>query len=401
MITALEFYRSASRYVAARTVGARMPGLLAGPLTPLRMVRREEPQVRGQDWVRVRPRLAGICGSDLATLSGRSSFYFSALVSLPFVPGHEVVGELLDPAGNLPPGTRVVLDPVLGCVARGVDPCSACTSGAANRCTRVTVGHVAPGLQTGFCADTGGGWGQQLVAHVSQLHAVPDSLPDERAVLVEPLACAVHTAHRASVDAEDSVLVIGAGVVGLFTVLALRTLHPTTRVTVIAKHRKQAELARQFGASDVLGPTEAWGAVRRATRALRLDPERGSPFLLGGVDVAIDCVGSADTVGTALRMTRAGGRVVLAGMPADPVDLAPAWYRELHVVGTYATAVEDTRGGRRHSFDVALELAAGAPLDGFVAATYPLELWRNALDHAQSAGRLSSPKVAFDLRRAA
>src|SRR5206468_362057 len=83
---------------------------------------------------------------------------------------------------------------VLACAARGLDLCAACAEGDRNRCDRVTVGHVSPGLQTGFCTDTGGGWSGQLVAHVSQLHAVPDELPDERAVLVEPLACAVHAA---------------------------------------------------------------------------------------------------------------------------------------------------------------------------------------------------------------
>src|SRR6185369_5860187 len=97
----------------------------------------------------------------------------------------------------LPVGTRVVLDPVLSCAARGVEPCTGCAAGATNRCDRITVGHVSPGLQTGYCADTGGGWSGVLMAHRSQLHAVPDGMSDERAVLVEPLACAVHTALRA------------------------------------------------------------------------------------------------------------------------------------------------------------------------------------------------------------
>src|SRR5207237_8389307 len=93
---ALELYRSVTRYVAARAVGERLPGLLAGPLAPLRLVNREEPGLPGEGWGRVRPRLAGICGSDLATIGGHSSFYFSPLVSMPFVPGHEVVGARMD-----------------------------------------------------------------------------------------------------------------------------------------------------------------------------------------------------------------------------------------------------------------------------------------------------------------
>ena len=382
-----------SRYVAAKAVGGRFPGLLAGPMTPLRLVHRDAPQVRHDGWVRVRPRLSGICGSDLATLSGHASLYLSAVVSMPFVPGHEVVGETLDDAPGLPAGSRVVLDSVLACAARGLEPCDACKSEQRNRCDRVTVGHVSPGLQTGYCADTGGGWSGQLVAHVSQLRPVPDSLNDERAVLVEPLACAVHAARRAAVSDSDKVLVVGAGAVGLFITLALRELTPAAAVTVVAKHRRQAELARLFGATDVVSPSEVVGGVRRATRALRLEPERGPAFLLGGVDVAIDAVGSRASVDTALRTTRAGGRVLLAGVPGEGIDLTPAWFRELEVTGAYATAGD--------AFDVAMSLAEQAPLDGLLGVTYPLARWREALDHAGDAGRLGTVKVAFDLRSAA
>ena len=393
MINALEVYRSLPRYVAARAVGGKLPGLLAGPIAPLRLVHRDAPRVPGEGWVRVRPRLSGICGSDLATLHGHTSLYFTPLVSMPFVPGHEVVGETLDDAPGLPKGTRVVLDPVLACEARGLEPCDACRTGARNRCDRVTVGHVSPGLQTGFCADTGGGWSGQLVAHVSQLHALPDDLPDERAVLVEPLACAIHAARRARVGDGSTVLVVGAGAVGLFITLALRELTSVARITVVAKHRGQAELARRFGATDVIAPGEVVGGVRRATRALRLEPERGAAYLLGGVDVAVDAVGSPASIDTALRTTRAGGRVLLAGVPAAGIDLTPAWFRELDVVGAYAS------GG--DAFDEAMSLAAAAPLDGLVGVTYPLARWREALDHAGEAGRLGTVKVAFDVRGAA
>jgi threonine dehydrogenase-like Zn-dependent dehydrogenase len=401
MISALEVYRSLPRYLAARTVGPRVPGLLAGPLAPLRLVHRDSPRTRGEGWVRIRPRLSGICGSDLATLSGHTSLYFTPLVSMPFVPGHEVVGETVDDAPGIPAGSRVVLDPVLGCVARGLEPCASCAAGMRNRCDRVTVGHVSPGLQTGYCRDTGGGWSGELVAHVSQLHLVPDDLPDERAVLVEPLACAVHVARRAALAGASgaalaeggSALVVGAGAVGLFVTLALRELTPAGQVTVVAKHPRQRELATRFGATDVVTPTEVAGAVRRSTRALRLEPERGPAYLLGGVDVAIDAVGSRGSVDTALRSARAGGRVVLAGVPASGVDLTPAWFRELDVAGAYASSGD--------AFEVAMRLATTAPLDGLLGVAYPLQRWREALDHAHDAGRLGTVKVAFDLRTAA
>jgi threonine dehydrogenase-like Zn-dependent dehydrogenase len=396
VILALELFRSVPRYMAARTVGSRLPGLLAGPLAPLRLVHREDPEPRGEGWGRVRPRLAGICGSDLATLSGRSSFYFSPLVSMPFVPGHEVVGELLDDVDGMAGGTRVVLDPVLSCAARGLEPCPSCAGGSTGRCDRVTVGHVSPGLQTGYCADTGGGWGAMLVAHRSQLHPVPDDLSDRRAVLVEPLACAVHAALRAGPEPGASVLVVGAGTVGLLTLLALRELTTADRITVVAKHGRQRELARRFGATDVVEPgAPAVNALRRSSRALRLKPERGAPFLLGGVDVAVDCVGGSDSLELALRTTRAGGRVVLAGLPTAGADLTPVWFRELEVIGAYASGEEEVDGQRQPAFDVAVEMAGRAPVDDLLGGVYPLRRWREAIDHALAAGRLGTAKVAF------
>jgi threonine dehydrogenase-like Zn-dependent dehydrogenase len=396
MSLSLELFRSAPRFLAARAVGERAPGLLSGPLAPLRLVNKRDPELPAEGWAHVRPRLAGICGSDLAMLSGKSSFYFSPLVSMPFVPGHEVVGELLEEAGDLPKGSRVVLDPVLTCFARGVEPCPSCASGQTGRCDRVTLGHVSAGLQTGYCADTGGGWSRMFVAHRSQLHAVPDTIDDRAAVLMEPLACAVHAALRAQVVPDASVLVVGAGTVGLLTTLALRRLTQAGRITVVAKHPKQRELAMGLGASETVSPERAVGALRRSTRSVKLTPERGRPFLLGGVDVALECVGSKGSLDLALRTTKAGGRVVLTGIPAGGADLTPVWYRELEVVGAYTSGMERTNGEARSAFDLALQLAADAPLDGLVGVTYPLARWRDALDHALGAGRLGTIKVAFD-----
>ncbi len=397
MMLALEMYRSPAKYLAAKAVGSRIPGVLTGPAAPLRLVTISEPKADREGWARIRPILSGICGSDLGMVTGHTKLYFSALVSMPFVPGHEIVGELLEDCEDLPKGTRVVMDSVLTCAARGVEPCESCATGRTNRCDRITVGHVAPGLQTGFCQDTGGGWGNVMVAHRSQLYAVPEGLSDERAVLVEPLAGAVHTALRAKVEPGQSVLVSGAGAVGLFATLALRELTQAGRITVVAKHPKQRELAKAFGASDVVAPDEVFRGVRRATGAFRLKPElNAKEFLLGGVDIAVDAVGSKDSIDTVLRVTKAGGRVVLAGMPSTGADLSPVWFRELELTGTYASSREEPND--RPAFETALEIAAKAPLDGVVGARYPLYRWREALDHAQSAGRLGTVKVAFDVR---
>jgi len=400
---ALEFYRSAPKYLGARALGSKAPkvladGLVTGGLAPLRLVTQKDPEPKREGWARVKPRLSGICGSDLSTISGRSSFYFSPLVSLPFVPGHEVVGDLLDDLGDLAAGQRVVISSVLGCAARGEDPpCEHCAAGNVGRCDRVTVGHLKPGLQTGYCTDTGGGWSRLMLAHRSQLWPVPDAMSDETAVLIEPLACAIHAAFRAEIPAGGTVHVIGAGTVGILTLIAIKAYSKADHVVVAAKHQRQRAAATMAGADDVVRPEHAVKAVRRTDHAVKLTPERGMDFLLGGVDVAIECTGSSSALDLALRTTKAGGRVVVTGIPGGGADLTPLWFRELELAGAYTSGVEDLGNGvTRPAFEMAMELATNLPmLDQLVGATYPLDRWREALDHAMAAGRLGTFKVAF------
>jgi threonine dehydrogenase-like Zn-dependent dehydrogenase len=398
MILALEYHRSPSRFIAARgltatKVGGRMSGMIAGNLSPLRLINRQAPELPGEGWTRVTPRLSGICGSDLGLLTGRSSPYLSPMTSMPFVPGHEVVGETQDDLPGMPKGTRVVMDPVLSCAARGTPECRWCAAGQQSRCDHITTGRISAGLQTGSCADTGGGWSRQFVAHASQLHAVPDDLTDDRAVLAEPLACAVHSVRRVNIAAGSTAVIIGAGTVGLLTLLALRELTEVGAVYVVAKHGHQQEKAKALGATAVIEPRKAVRALRRVTAARMHSPEIGGDFLLGGVDVAFECTGGSGGLDTSLRLIRAGGTVVVSGMPSGGVDLTPLWYRELELVGAYCSGADGA------DFADAIRLAGTAPLDGYVGTTYPLARWREALNHAADAGRLGTVKVAFDPAR--
>ena len=382
---ALVFERSLPRFAAARLAGTVLPGRGAR-VGPLSLDTLDEPELPGAGWHRVRPRLAGICGSDLSTIDGASSQWFEPIVSFPFVPGHEIVGELDD-------GTRVVLEPVLGCAARGiVPPCDACAATDVGRCTNIAFGHLKPGLQTGYCTDTGGGWSTALVAHESQLHRVPDDLSDEAAVMVEPTACAVHAAGKVS---GDTVAVIGAGTLGLCVTAAVRHLCRPGHLLAVAKHPEQRDHARRLGASAVAAPDELRRAVRRATGTLAIgdgDIDR----LTSGADTVVDCVGSAESLADALAVTRPGGRIVMVGMPGTvSVDLTPLWQREIELVGAYAYGVEPD--GRR-SFDIAFDLVREADLASLVSAAYPLRDFAAAIEHAAEAGRRGAVKIAFDLR---
>lgn len=403
---ALVFERNLPRFAASRVASIFGSGRGAG-IGPLQLLDALAPEVPGADWYHLRPLLSGICGSDLATLDGRSSRYFEDIVSFPFVPGHEVVGVLdtggVDYSGTeLPPGTRAVIEPVLGCAPRHIQPpCPQCGAGHYGRCENIAFGKLPPGLQTGFCSATGGGWSTAgLIAHSSQIHPVPESFSDEDAVIVEPAACAVHAALSGGVEPDDIVAVIGAGTLGLATIAALHYLvAPATSCTVLAgaKYPRQRQVAESLGADTVVPPDQLARAVRRRAGSLVL-----AGRLTGGADVVFDCVGSSESLTQALAMVRPRGRVVAVGMPGIvSVDLAPLWHRELTLVGAYAYGTES--GGSlgsepRRSFEIAIELVGQAELGSLVSATYPLDRYEEAIAHAGGAGRRGAVKVAFDLR---
>ena len=393
---ALVVERSVPRFAAARVASSWRPGA-GGRVGPLHLADIERPALPGAGWQYVRPRLAGICGSDLATIDGRSSRWFEPIVSFPFTPGHEVVGELDD-------GRRVVIESVLGCQARSIVPlCEGCAAGESRRCRHLTAGHVAPGLQTGFCSDTGGGWSLAMVAHDSQLRTVPDGMSDEAAVMVEPTASAIHGVLSVPAGADLTAVVIGAGTLGLCAVAALSTLRAdVTTIIAAAKHPEQRRLAALLGADVVAEPGELRRAVRRVAGR---DSGGGGEWMLsngqltGGAPLVFDCVGSASSLADALGVVAPGGRIVMLGMPGIvSVDLTPLWQREISLSGAYTYGPEAAAGGR-HSFDLAFELVASARLDRLVSATYPLDRFGDAIEHAAAAGRRGGVKVAFDLRQ--
>ena len=387
---ALTYQRSIPAFALVKASGGR-PEVATSALSMLKLGDVAEPTLPASNWVRVRPSVSGICGSDLSAISGHISLYLDPLTSYPFVPGHEVAGILDD-------GSRVVIEPALGCIVRGIEPpCPRCAEGRPGLCYNVTEGPIEVGLQTGYCADTGGGWGEVIVAHPSQIHPVPDELSDEAAVLIEPLACCIHAALRGGATRDDIVVVSGAGTIGLLTVAAVKQFTPPKRLIAIAKHPTQRDLARKLGADQVVVPSEVFQRVRFATASRRLDGMNRS-LLLGGADITFECVGRAESLNDAVRFTREGGSVVAVGMPGEEkVDWAPIWQRELNVMGAYAYGTEPKRKGRK-TFELAIEAAPELHLEELTGPLFSLGDYRDAIEYAMSAGRLGAVKVAFDLR---
>ncbi|MEQ1701150.1 MAG: zinc-binding dehydrogenase, partial [Ilumatobacteraceae bacterium] len=323
----LVFSRKPAKFAMARLAGAIMPGAGAH-VGPLDLEADEPLPLPTPEWVRLRTRLAGICGSDLSMIDGTASAYFDPLVSYPFTPGHEVVADVF--GGET--ARRVVLVPVLSCITRGISPmCHACEAGHINLCERIAYGHLEPGLQSGFCTDTGGGWAHEMVAHPSQLVDVPADLSDEAAVLIEPTACAVHAAARYT---GKETVIIGAGTLGLLTLAAITATHTdrTAPIVVTARYAEQKRLAKELGADIVCSSDEMPRYVRSATKSLMIGDQ-----LTCGAPHVIDCVGSSDSLQQALRVVAPGGEVQVVGMPSNvSLELTSLWHRETAIRGCYA-----------------------------------------------------------------
>jgi threonine dehydrogenase-like Zn-dependent dehydrogenase len=395
-VKALVYRKSIPRYLLMRAASKRIKTLETGRLSPLQLEGAPDPELPTPDWVRLRPLLSGICGSDLGTLSSENSPYFSPITSPPFVMGHEVFGEVAEDNPGFAAGERVVLEPALGCAVRGIHPpCPYCASGRHALCLNVAKGDISPGIQTGFCRDTGGGWSRgTLVAHPSQLHRVPD------AVAIEPLACAVHAALKDPPGPNDTSLVIGAGSVGLFTVAALRHLTEAGRIICVAKHARQREEALRLGADEIVHPGEIYTTLPKMLGTETYKPELGKPVVMGGADRVYECVGAPGTMEDAVRLTKPGGEATLVGMPAarSSLDLTALWYKEVSLAGSYAYGAEQHEGERTSSFALALRLAPEIGLEKMIGPRFPLEEYREAIAAARAAGREGNVKVVFDHR---
>ena len=318
---------SIPRYLLARTLGKRLPVRLWD--LALREVPEPEPPA---GWEVGRVMLAGICGSDLSLLLGKSSPRLAPFFSFPAVLGHEIVAEV--------GGTRAAIFPLLACRERGLAPCPACAGGDEALCHNVAGGGFPPGM-LGYCRGLPGGWGERIAVHPEQVHPLPAGVPDERGVLAEPLAVVLRGLRLLAPEPSRPVLVIGAGPIGLLCVAALRIGGHRGEIHVAARYPPQARLAGVMGASRV--HPDAWAAAR-AVGAREYRAPLGPSAWRGGFPSVIDAAGSRTSLEQALWTVEEGGKVLLLGAPGHlGLDLSPLWFRSIRLTGTYTYSREDFR----------------------------------------------------------
>ncbi|MGH7475149.1 MAG: zinc-dependent alcohol dehydrogenase [Longimicrobiales bacterium] len=390
------------RYLLSRYLG-RGPGLSLGSLGFISLDDVAPPPLPGRDWVRVRPLLSGICGSDLAAVMARDSFLLEPFQTYPFTFGHENIGRLkeLGPeVAGWSPGDRVAIRPMLACEQRGLEPaCRACAAGEYGLCTRTTDGGLSPGFMIGFCADTGGGWADEFVAHRSQVLRMPSQVGDDVAVLLDAFASALRPVLLHPPAEGDTVLVIGAGSIGLLTVRALRLSGWQGDIAVLGRYDFQNQRAEAAGASRILRNREElyrWATSLPGARGYK--PTLAPRFIEGGPTLVYDTVANEGSLGDTLAVTAGGGRVIVVGTTTKlSADWTRLVLRSITVAGVFAYGLAPFDGGRRDIYDIALELLGTGGLDALdlVTHVFDLEEYRAALAAALDKAGARSIKVAL------
>jgi L-iditol 2-dehydrogenase len=401
VLRAIRFHYRPVRYLWTRFAARRRPGLALGPLGCVSFDTVEPPALPGSDWVRVESTLSGVCGSDLSALTAHDSFTLEPFGAYPFTFGHENVGRIAEVGSDVAQwsvGDRVVVNPMLACVQRGLDPCPACARGEYGLCRRTQEGTPGRGPMIGYSPGTGGGWSKSFVAHHTQLHSAA-GLTDEVAVLADPLASSLRPVLLHPPEEGDVVLIIGAGTIGALTVRALRATGWEGPLACLGRYDFQLDLARGAGADQVFRrPDEAYRWAASLPHATAYKPTLAPRFVEGGPSLVYDTVGSQSSVRDSLALTREGGRVVLVGAAATvSADLTRLWYRQLTVAGIFAYGRAPFRGEDRDIYDSSLELLRndGVAQLGMVTHVYALEEYRAALAAALDKGGHRSIKVAF------
>ncbi|MGP3987299.1 zinc-dependent alcohol dehydrogenase [Streptomyces sp. 3N207] len=295
--------------------------------------------VPGSDELLVRATVVGVCGSDTHAAAGHHPF-----IDLPYRPGHEAVGVVAatgEGAEDFAPGDRVIIEPNLYC-----GTCPQCRSGRYNICQELKVfGCQTPGAMTDL-----------FTIAADRVHRVPDGMTDIEAALVEPLATPVNAVAKAGDLTGRTVAVLGAGPIGLLTLIAARHAG-AARIAVTDPLESKRDRALRLGAA-VAVPAEAPDLA-----------EQVHSVLGGPVDVVFDCVAREQSMAQAVDLVAKGGHVVVVGVGAagtTPIRLDLVQDREIRIEGTLMYTAEDYR--------TAISLIASGAVDvgEMVTATYGL-----------------------------
>jgi len=297
-----------------------MQALLMTEYKKLELASLDRPTVGPED-VLVQVRACGICGSDVHGFDGSTGRRIP-----PIVMGHETAGVVVEVGSAVTrtrPGEAVTLDSLLSC-----GKCELCRTGKTNMCA----GRRILGVSCNEFRQQGA-FAEFVVVPQQAIYSIPADMPFEHAALVEPVSVALHAVARMRIDLGDSAAVVGSGMIGLLVIQSLR-IAGCDQVIAIDLDDDRLRLAKELGASAAIN-------LRQVDPVAAVLEQTGGR----GVDVAMEVVGAASPLATAIHCTRRGGQIGLVGNLAAevPLPLQTVVTRELTLVGTLASAGEYPR----------------------------------------------------------
>lgn len=301
----------------------------------------EEPEVKNGAAV-VRIDRCGICGTDLAAY--RSGEYYT-----PFLCGHEWSGTVTHTHSaeqNVRDGDRVVMGVPVAC-----GQCAECRQGIAHRCAKIMA--LAYGIHP--LTPPHGGFAPYIAVPSESLIVVPSGLATDDAALVEPATVALHAVRRRPPQIGDTVVVLGAGPIGLFT-LQWAYLAGAGQIIVIEPQLTRREIAQQLGATQVFAPgDEAEEMIRQYSHGL-------------GADIVYECAGSQTSTDAAFRLLRPGGVLMFIGVSGTGVRLDPM------ACITKEITLDNSTAHHHHEFRITMDMMLDKRLQAALIHTQTIAL---------------------------
>ncbi|KAB5532416.1 hypothetical protein DKX38_019086 [Salix brachista] len=297
----------------------------------------------------------------------------SFVVKKPMVIGHECAGiieEVGSEVKSLAVGDRVALEPGISCRR-----CNLCKQGRYNLCPEMKFFGSPP---------TNGSLANKVVHPANLCFKLPDNVSLEEGAMCEPLSVGVHACRRAQIGPETNVLIMGAGPIGLITLLASRAFG-APRVVIVDVDDRRLSIAKNLGADEIIHVSTNIQDVDE--EVIKIQNAMGS-----GIDVSFDCVGYNKTMTTALNATQSGGKVCLIGLALTEmtVPLTPSAAREVDVIGIFRY---------RNTWPLCIEFLKTGKIDVKPLITHRFRFSQEEVEQAfeTSAGGGSAIKVMFSL----
>ncbi len=300
----------------------------------------------------IKVKYVGICGSDIAIYTGKNP-----RAKVPLIPGHEIVGEIIEISevgdNDFQIGDRVAVLPTLTC---GL--CELCNNGKRHLCKSL---HFI-GIQTD------GGYAEYVKTPVANLYHLPDSLPFEKAVLVEPLAVALHAARLARIEAGDRALVMGAGPIGLLEAMVAR-LSGCFKVIVSEVSSSRIKLAQSLGFETV-------DASQADSNGQLLGYTDGRGF-----DLIFECVGHPSTISQLIELGKPEAQLIVVGAFKEPpaLDLFRMSRKEQRLVASWTYTKDDFAKAINYLNE------NGTPFERVISHFIELDQARQALEMVKNA----------------